>query len=206
MATVTTIAREQRSDALSDSERRCLVTGAVAPKSDLIRFVVAPDQTVVPDLSQNLPGRGLWVSADREAVENAARKNLFSRAAKTQVKADPDLADRVAELLEKRCLDLLGLAKGAGIAILGQPQVEAALKAGKLALLIVADDAAAAGLERVDRTSFPAIRRLSRQALGRALGYEQVVYVGLLAHNLTEKLRSDVNRLEKIAGTRHLKG
>ena len=55
----------------SDNERRCLVTGAVLPKADLIRFVVGPDDSIVPDLAQNLPGRGLWVTADYVHIHDA---------------------------------------------------------------------------------------------------------------------------------------
>src|ERR1700722_18822072 len=98
-----------RTDRSHTSERKCLVTGEVRPKDELIRFVAAPDHSITPDLAQNLPGRGLWVTADREAITTAARKNLFARAAKAQVKADPALADRVVELMKKRCLDFLGL-------------------------------------------------------------------------------------------------
>src|ERR1700677_338473 len=112
MATVTTpIAQQNRTDAAPEDGRRCLATGEMRPKEDLVRFVIAPDLTVVPDLACNLPGRGLWVTAAREPIETAARKNLFARAAKSQVKADPDLADKVAELLKKRCLDWVGLAR-----------------------------------------------------------------------------------------------
>ena len=51
----------------------------------LIRFVAGPDGVVAPDLARKLPGRGLWVAADRASVETAAKKNLFSRAAKAKL-------------------------------------------------------------------------------------------------------------------------
>ena len=174
-----------------ESERRCIVTGEIRPKDELIRFVIAPDHTVVPDLACNLPGRGLWVSAEREAIETAVQKNLFSKAAKAPVKADPALAATVAQLLRKRCLDLLGLAKSAGIAVLGQAQVESAMKAKTIVLLLVADDAAANGLEKINSTSIATARCFTRNELGFALGYEQIVYVGLIKpHGLTEKLQA----------------
>ncbi len=202
MSTATIIAQEDEKDAKPHKadERRCIVTGEMRGRDDLIRFVLGPDQTVVPDLSQNLPGRGLWVSAERSAIEVAARKNLFARAAKENAKTDAGLADHVATLLKKRVLDMLGLAKGAGIATLGQPQVEAAVKAGKVDLLFVAPDASSSNLiEKPD-----AIRALTRTELGSALGYDQVVYVGLKAHSLTNKLRQNLKQLEKVAETRHL--
>jgi predicted RNA-binding protein YlxR (DUF448 family) len=201
MSTAFTTAREDQMTS-AESERRCIVTGVVRPKDELIRFAISPDNTVVPDLAGNLPGRGLWVTAERDAIETAVQKNLFSKAAKAPVKADPALAATVVQLLRKRCLDLLGLAKSAGIAVLGQMQVEAAMKAKTIVLLLVADDAAANGLEKINATN--AVRTFTRNELGAALGHDQIVFAGFVKHGLTEKLQSELMRLEKIAGTPHL--
>ena len=76
-------------------ERRCIVTGEVLPESRLIRFVVAPDDTVVPDLAASLPGRGMWVAADRTVLERAVAKNRFSKAAKANVHAAADIPERI---------------------------------------------------------------------------------------------------------------
>jgi predicted RNA-binding protein YlxR (DUF448 family) len=204
MSTAAPIAREDQADAASDSTRRCIVTGEVQPKDDLIRFVTAPGGIIVADLERNLPGRGLWLSATREAIEAAARKGLFAKAAKAPVKADPDLADKVALLMAKRCFDLLGLSRGAGIAVLGQPQVEAALKGGKLGLLLIANDAAANGIEKIGPVSIACSRYFNRNQLGAAFGHDQIVYAGLKKHALAQKLRHELGQLVKIAGDRHL--
>jgi predicted RNA-binding protein YlxR (DUF448 family) len=183
--------------------RRCLVSGEMLPKTELLRFVVGPDHALYPDLAQNLPGRGLWVSATRDAVTTAAKKNLFAKAAKTSVKVAPDLADQVAQLLHKRCLDFIGLSKRSGTAVLGQTQVEAELKSGKLVLLLLADDAS------TDLRSYRATKNLkistifTRQELGAALGHEQLVYLGFKRHALTGKLEAELERLEKIAKPHH---
>jgi predicted RNA-binding protein YlxR (DUF448 family) len=183
------------------SERKCLVTGELRPKAELLRFVVSPDHIVTPDLAQNLPGRGLWVTAEREAITAAARKNLFSKAAKQSVKADPGLADEVARLMRKRALDYLGLARRAGIAVLGQPQVEAAVKAGKLAFLFIAADAT----QRIDgRKSVPQYQGFTRDELGGALGHDQIVYAGLKPHPLAKKLAAELARMEKIASEAYI--
>ena len=179
--------------------RRCLVTGEVLPKEDLIRFVLDPESHVVPDLAQKLPGRGLWISADREAIETAAKKNLFSKAAKKSVKVDAALADQVAVLLHKRCLNSLGLARRSGLAVCGQPQVEQELKSKKLRLLFIADNAGSNPLAGRDSQNIAVSRKFNRDELGAALGHEQLVYIGLKAHALTEKLKIDLAHLEKIA-------
>ncbi len=170
------------------------------PKDELIRFVVAPDNSIVPDLAGNLPGRGLWVKAEREAIETAARKNLFSRAAKISVTVDKSLANLVEALLRKRCLDFMGLACRAGAAVIGQPQVEAALKPGQLGLLLVAQDAPSS----FDNRGMAMNRLFTRTELGAAFGYAQTVYVGFRPHTLTQKLKTDLARLEKIALKDHM--
>jgi len=191
---------DQAPPSLLPSERRCLVTGDVLPKTDLCRFVVGPDQTIVPDLAENLPGRGLWVKAEREAITTAASKGLFSKAAKASVKADPALADQVAALLRSRCLNFMGLAKKAGLSVLGQSQVETALRAKKINLLLLADDASAT-LD--NRYAVPECHLFSRDELGASLGYAQIVYAGLTAHGLTNRLKAEINKLAKLTEIPH---
>jgi predicted RNA-binding protein YlxR (DUF448 family) len=130
-------------------ERRDIVSGEVMPEERLIRFVADPAGTVVPDLACKLPGRGVWVAADRVSVDTAARKGLFSRAAKAKLTAAPDLADQVDRLLAGRVLNALGLAKRAGQLISGFEKVAAALGAGKVAWLVEASDGAADGRRKI---------------------------------------------------------
>jgi predicted RNA-binding protein YlxR (DUF448 family) len=197
-----TSARNERSARAQDGARKCLVTGEVRPKDELIRFVVSPDHRIVPDLAQNLPGRGLWVTASRDTLETAVRKNLFARAAKAPAEIDAGLADQVVALLRKRCLDFIGMGRRAGLAVLGQPQVEAALKGKKLTLLLLADDAksepapASAGVD--------VCRVFTRDELGAALGHDQIVYAGLKPHVLTSKTIVELARLEKIVVPHHI--
>ncbi|MBC7156104.1 MAG: DUF448 domain-containing protein, partial [Rhodobacteraceae bacterium] len=72
-----------------EPERRCIATGLSAPTAGLVRFVVGPDGVVWPDVAAKLPGRGIWVSAERAALDRAVAKGLFSRAAKRAVTVPP---------------------------------------------------------------------------------------------------------------------
>lgn len=179
-------------------ERRCLATGETLIKDQMVRFVVGPSDQIVPDLAQNLPGRGLWVKADDAAITLAATKGLFAKAAKAPVKAAADLADQVKKLLRARCLNFVGLAKGAGIAVLGQPQVEKELRAGKLALLLLADDAKS---ELDQRHKVSEYHLFTRDELGAALGFAQIVYAGFKPHGLTRSLRAEIQRLTQLTQT-----
>ncbi|MDD4615916.1 MAG: DUF448 domain-containing protein [Alphaproteobacteria bacterium] len=175
-----------------DGARRCLVTGELKPRAELIRFVIGPESAVVPDLPENLPGHGLWVTASRDAIGAAAKKNLFAKAAQASARPSATLAEDVTKLLRKRCLDFMGLAKGAGIAVLGETQTEAALRCGKITLYLHAADAS----RLLDNGKLaPECGIFSREELGAAFGFGQIVYAGLGPHRLAEKLKMEINRL-----------
>ena len=123
-------------------ERRCLVTRESGPRDGLVRFVTDPDGRVVPDVDERLPGRGLWVTADRECIAEAVAKRLFARAARQSVTVDAGLVDRVQDQLLRRCVEGLALARRAGLAVVGQAKVRAALESGVAGVLVEAVDAA----------------------------------------------------------------
>src|SRR5262249_52018139 len=89
-------------------ERTCVVARAVKPVDALIRFVVAPDGTVVADLKRRLPGRGVWVTATRTAVDEAVKRKAFARAFKREVRAAADLGEQVDRLINRAALETLG--------------------------------------------------------------------------------------------------
>ena len=110
------------------SLRRCIVTGEALPKSKMVRFVIAPDGVVTPDVKGNLPGRGLWLTARRDMVDKACAKELFSKVGRCRVTLGDDLSDRAEALLAHRCLSLLGISRRAGLAVAGHDKVRAAPK------------------------------------------------------------------------------
>src|SRR5580693_8328910 len=102
-----------------ERERFCVATRAVQPVSDLIRFVVGPNGEAVPDIKSKLPGRGVWVTATRGALEDAIKRKAFARGFKRDVRLPPDLAARTELLLEQAVLDALGMAQKAGLVAAG---------------------------------------------------------------------------------------
>ncbi|HEY2660281.1 MAG TPA: RNA-binding protein [Caulobacteraceae bacterium] len=181
--------------------RRDLVSGAVMDEAALIRFVAAPDGVVVPDVARKLPGRGLWVAADRASVETAARKGGFSRSAKAKLSAPSDLADQVEGLLRARILNGLGLARRAGDLTFGFEGVSSAIAGGKAAWLIEASDAAADGRRKLQQIA----RRLEKpprllgafdsEELSLALGLGNVIHLVFLAGRGAKSWTIDVERL-----------
>ena len=131
----------RRSKAAGD--RRCLLSGETLPKSQLIRFVAGPGGELVPDIEERLPGRGLWLRAERDMIDQACAKKAFSRAARTQLTVPDGLADQVEAMIRRKCLDLLGLARRGGQLAGGAQQVRDMLSGKGAALFLSASDGSA---------------------------------------------------------------
>ncbi len=162
--------------------RRCIASGEVRDKTELLRFVVGPDGAVMLDLSGKLPGRGLWLLARRDMVDKACARNLFARAAKAPVRVPDDLADRIARSLRERCLDQIGLARRAGMLDAGYEKVRSRLSREPTGVLIQAADGAAGGrhklsaLARASAPDLPVVELFTAAELGRMLGRDAVVH------------------------------
>ena len=181
--------------------RRCIVTGAVGPKEGMIRFVVGPDRTPVPDLEGRLPGRGMWLSAKRDVVNTAVAKACFAKAARQKLDVPADLADRLETLLRRRCLDILGLARRAGQVVSGYDKVRTELKAGRGAVLLAASDGAEDGVSKIGALAptLPVVRELSAFELGAAFGRDHTVHGVMLRGRLASLLLTESARLAGIA-------
>lgn len=192
-------------------ERRCLASGEVLPKAQLLRFVVAPDGTLVPDLAERLPGRGLWLQARQDMMAKACARNLFAKAAKRHVRVPDDLPRQVEALALRRCLDLLGLARRAGVVVAGFEKVKAALRSGEVGVLVQADDAADDGRQKIQALARAVgARAVGSQVrvlqfcgaadLGAAVGREAAVHVGIAPGRFAEGLTQEVQRLAGLRG------
>ncbi len=190
--------------------RRCIATGTVQPRDGMIRFVIAPDGEVVPDLEERLPGRGLWLIADRAALDKALAKTLFSKAARRAVRAPADLAERLERLLRRRCLDQIGLARRAGQVLAGYEKVREALKGGRVGragpppgLLLEAADGSPdqRGKLTALAPALPIIDLFESADLAAALGRDHAVHAVMAAGRLADGLTRDAARLKGIKGS-----
>jgi uncharacterized protein len=188
-------------------ERRCIVTGDHLPEARLYRFVASPDAKVVPDVEAKLPGRGLWVRADKKTITQACARGFFSRAAKAPLVADVKLPELAEERLVERMLALIGLARRSGELILGFDQIEQALRGtGKErnppAVIVEAADASPDGTRKLhgaalSRGIFPfVIGAFTSDELSLALGRPNVVHAALKSGRLAERMIFDAGRLE----------
>jgi len=186
-------------------ERKCIATGKAQPISALIRFVVAPDGAVVPDLLGKLPGRGIWVSADRKALEKAVAKGLFARAARQPVTVADDLVARIEAALVDRVVHLVSLARKAGEAIAGYEKGKDLLAKDRAEVLIQASDGSERGKSKL-RPPYGEgrfIGCLTARELGLAFGRENVIHGALAGGGLTVRV---VEEAAKLAGLREMNG
>ena len=209
--------------------RKCLVTKEVYPSSELIRFVCAPDGTIVPDVAAKLPGRGCWVCATRDVLEEAIKKKIFLRfgyqvqgnlkkkskdieeleeneaAIKETISVTvaDDLMDLIVELLRKRCLDYIGLANRSGILIPGFEKVRSILKNGKTNVLLTACDGAENGRSKVCQglDNLKVIDVFTRDELSQAAGLGNAVHMALLPGGIRSSLLREISRYEQCRKT-----
>jgi len=163
----------------------------------MVRFVLDPTGQVVPDVDGRLPGRGMWLSAERNVLNKAVGAKLFARAARAPVRVEANLAEQVERLLVGRVLDCLGLARRAGQVAVGFEQVRAALRSSAAAVLVAAADSSPDGRRKLRRLAvdLPVITAFSKAELGAALGREEVVHVAVVPGRLAQRLLCYTRRL-----------
>jgi predicted RNA-binding protein YlxR (DUF448 family) len=193
-------------------ERRCALTHAVKPAAELIRFVVGPDDVLVPDTDARAEGRGVWISLGEQAVAEAVRKKAFAKSLKGPVTVPDDLPALTRRRLEQRFVSALQMARKAGQLLTGATKVKAALETGEALALLTATDAAEDGrkkllatLTAVDKTAAeqgfdqpprPHFELLDSAQLGLALGIENVIHAAPTQGAAGE---AAVKRAEKLA-------
>ena len=183
-------------DGEAGPERRCLATGETGPKAGLVRFVLGPDGTVVPDILGKLPGRGMYVSADRAALTRAETKGLFSKGARAKAAAPENLADLVEGLLARRVVDLISLARKSGQAVCGYEKVKGWLQEERARVLIQATDGSGRGKSKLS-TPYGGtyIGWLTASELGRAFGRDHAIHAALGTGGLVRSIVEDARKL-----------
>ena len=173
-----------------------MVTRVRLPKERMLRFVVAPDRTVVPDLAAKLPGRGIWLSALGDVVETARARGVFAKVARVPVVVPSDLLSVLQASLARRIGEHLGLARRAGQAVCGFAKVREWLGANRAALVIQAADGSLDERARcLGNAAVPALAPLDGATLGAVFGRDYVVHVAIAPGRLAETVRIETERL-----------
>lgn len=185
--------------------RRCALTRRRVAKDALIRFVISPDGTVVPDIKEKLPGRGVWLNATHDTVANATKRNVFAQALKAKVSVPENLAVQVDRLLADAALSALALANKAGEVVFGAAKIEETIRKDRVIALVHAKEAAEDGRRKLDGKALamtggapiPAIRVFTESELGLASGRTNVIHAALIQGGAARKFLAAAARLER---------
>lgn len=187
--------------------RLCAVSRVQKAPETMLRFVVDPEQRIVPDLKRRLPGRGVWVDGTREAVAEAVRRGVFAKSLKRKVMVSADLPEEIERLLVRRLGEALSLANKAGLVVAGFTKVQELIGTGRAALLLHASDAAEDGMAKLDGR-FRAIRadggftaeickELTSEEMSLALGRLNVVHAAASEGGVTRRIVDEAGRLRR---------
>ncbi|KIN74386.1 RNA-binding protein [Sulfitobacter guttiformis] len=186
-------------DRESGAERKCLATGDVQQKYQMVRFVVGPEGQVFPDVMGKLPGRGMWVTANRAALEMAVKRGLFSRSAKQPLKTPDNLVEEVEKQLARRVVDLISMQRKAGKAVAGYEKVKSWLQTEEALVLIQAVDGSGRGKSKLSTPHYGHyIGCLTADELGLAFGRQTVIHGALASGGLTLRVVEEAHRLNGV--------
>jgi len=198
------------------SERRCILSGRIASRDDLVRLAISPEGDVLPDALARAPGRGGWIGVSRVELEaalaNGKLKGALARAFKgAKLTISADLSTLIENALRKAFLDRLGLEMRAGRLILGSDRIADQARGGGVAALYHASDASDDGSRKLDQawrvgedaegTGLSGARLpLDRAALSVALGRDNVVHLALADAPSAERVAAPLKRLLTFLG------
>ncbi len=180
-------------------ERKCIATNESKPCEGMVRFVVGPEGQIVPDVLGKLPGRGIWVTAERDALEKATKKGLFSRAAKQAVNVPENLPDEVERQLCHRVVELISLSRRGGRAVAGFEKVKDWLTKETAQVLLQACDGSVRGKTKLrPPDDGDHIDWLTANELGLAFGRQTVIHGALASGGLVKRVVEEALRLKGV--------
>ena len=190
--------RQQRRRRADIGMKVCFATKKTARREEMLRFVISPDETVVFDVNEKLPGAGMWLMADKTIVQKAVEKKLFNKVAGRTVDIPSDLVEKVGFLLKQRCLTLLGLARKAGCLVFGFEGVKKALGTGQTVIAFASEDASENGKQKLyhpdDKVHF--FDFFTREDLGQITGQDSQVHVAVLRSSVADKILHSAMKLD----------
>jgi predicted RNA-binding protein YlxR (DUF448 family) len=183
------------------------VTGETGPKSGLVRFVVGPGDTVVPDLAGRLPGRGFYVTAESEVLERAVAKRMFGKGARRPVSVPDDLIALIEAGLVRRVQEAVALARKSGDAVCGFEKVRSALATQRIAALMQASDGSERGKGKLWTPEGARwVGHMTAAELGRPFGRDRVIHAVVAAGTLGRRVVEEAAKLRGIRGERPTEG
>lgn len=179
--------------------RKCVWTGQVKDKADLLRFVVLKNGTCLPDFNKKLDGRGVYLSNSKKLLlELMEKKKPLNKILHKDVIMSEDMPQIVEQILCKKALDALNLARKAGDLVLGFEQVKESIGRGKVAFVLKAVDAGADGQHKLDEMAkdLEQWSLFDVDTLSQTLGRDNTVYLAVKKGQMSNMVRLALYRYQ----------
>ena len=184
-------------DVIEGTSRKCIASGEVKDKSSLLRFVVTPDNMIVADVLEKLPGKGIWLGCSKDLLEKTLRDGLLARVTKKPITVPETLLDDVEQMLTNRVISLISLARKSGRAVAGYEKVKDWLSKDLATVLVQSQDGSERGKSKLSTPRGGTfIDWLKSSELGLAFGRQTVIHCALASGGITQRVVHDALRLK----------
>ncbi|MBF0622851.1 MAG: DUF448 domain-containing protein [Magnetococcales bacterium] len=182
-------------------QRTCIVTRTVHTREELLRFVVGPDNQLVLDFANSLPGRGIHVLPERKHLERfCSMSGAIGGRLRVRSVVVPKVEALLAHLdrvLNQRLIDGIGLCRRAGALRIGVRELSDLADNGHRPLVLIARDVAEHTRHKVARvvhrhTLDAPFELLDRERIGAVCGRAHVAVLMVTEKKLAKRLRRDV--------------
>jgi predicted RNA-binding protein YlxR (DUF448 family) len=188
---------DNMADVIKGTSRKCIASGEVKDKSSLLRFVVTPDNMIVADVLEKLPGKGIWLGCSKDLLEKTLRDGLLARVTKKPITVPETLLDDVEQMLTNRVISLISLARKSGRAVAGYEKVKDWLSKDLATVLVQSQDGSERGKSKLSTPRGGTfIDWLKSSELGLAFGRQTVIHCALASGGITQRVVHDALRLK----------
>ena len=167
-------------------------------KDDFIKICLSPDNKLIPDLRDNLPGKSVWLPANKTLIVDILRKEDLKPYFGVSKIFSPDLVSIIEMILRKRILSSIFMTKKSGALVIGLDAIKTQLIQKRHCLIIVAR-----GAKSLADKSFFVSKNISvfeslleQKDLEKSTGKINVKYVGIFSKNFKKTIQVDLNKLK----------
>ena len=167
-------------------------------KDNCIKICLSPDNKLIPDLFDKLPGKSIWLPADKSLIVDILRKDELKTYFGVSKIFSPDLVSIIEMILRKKILSSISLTKKSGVLAIGLDAIKTQLIQNRHCLIIVA-----MGAKSLANKSYFASENVSifeslleQRELEKSTGKNNVKYVGIFSKIFKKTIQVDLNKLK----------
>ena len=179
-------------------DKKSFSANASIDENDFIKLTLSPDNKLVPDLHNNLPGKSIWAPTNKALIKSIQERDDVKAHLGVSHLFKNDLVFLVKKILRKKILNSISLAKKSGNLAIGIDAIKTQLTQKKHCLILVAK-----GAKSLLKNSFFLSKNtsifecmLDQDDLGKSTGKNNVKYVGILSKNFKKTIQVDLNKLK----------